>query len=128
MAVKKKEDIRYKQLIITAAVTAVASAAGIALVNYLLPGKGGLGVTRLVFSELPITRQAQLAEMGTVVNVNNRFWLEKELTAVENNPDWYKRASHKDIANIAFVALHSKHGDLKNKCMAILNNLKKQVA
>lgn len=126
MAVNKSK-IDYKELVISAAVTALTVAAVNAI--FLSSGsKKGLGMPSRSLAFLPLEKQAKFADIVTAMNVNNNKWLVEQLSNVDiTAPDFFKGMNNTSIGNCAFIVMHSKNKDARDKCRIILERFKQHV-
>jgi hypothetical protein len=114
----------YKSIALQAGITAMV----VAVVNKLMnPVVKGLGAgEKLMLGTFSMERMAQFADMATVVNVNNKAFLDRAFSSIdENDPNFYLSGNQTTIGNCAFVALNTKYPEYRQKATMLLNNYKK---
>ncbi|EAR15454.1 hypothetical protein [Robiginitalea biformata] len=127
MSTKKVQDINVKVVAINAAVSAIATAITLAVVGKFFSNKpAGLSIPAKLLANLPLERQSALADMHTIMNVNNAKFLAENLPDPGSlPPEFYQRLTPPQVGNLAFVAQHSRMDYARDHAREILINFKK---
>ena len=116
------DKLNYKSIAIQAGITALV----FALVNRFMAPAKGLGMPEKLLLNLSMDRMAQFADVVTIANVNNYGFLKEQLGSIDpENTEIFKNGNRTSIGNCAFVAVHSKFPDMREKAALMIANYKK---
>lgn len=124
---EKQSNINYRELIITAAVTTIATIAATAITQRFLPSGGkGMGRPSTLLLNFSLEHQAKFADFVTVTNVNNLKWFRQQMFNMDvEDPAHYKGFNNTSIGNLAFLQKYSKHREIREIAKKVYDNLKR---